>query len=113
MKCGGSGRLVLACAVSIALLLGMTACGGGTVGYLWVLAGKSASNTAGDAITGFKIDNFTGNLTEIVNSPFVTGASTLPVYGVTTGDGRYLYVLNQGDPKATPWRSTAWATMAC
>ncbi len=100
MKCGGSGRLVLACAVSIALLLGMTACGGGTVGYLWILAGKSSSNTAGDTITGYKIDNFTGNLTEIVNSPFVTGSSDLPVYGVTSTDGRYLYVVNQGEKKS-------------
>ncbi len=97
MKCGGSGRLVLACAVSIALLLGMTACGGGTVGYLWVLAGKSSSNTVGNSITGFKIDNYTGNLTEIVNSPFTTGSTHTPVYGVTSADGRYLYVVNQGE----------------
>ncbi len=100
MKCGGSGRLVLACAVSIALLLGMTACGGGTVGYLWILAGRTASNTAGDTITGFKIDNYTGNLTEIVNSPFVTGSGgtgELPLYGLTSTDGRYLYIVNQGD----------------
>ncbi len=97
MKCGGSGRLVLACAVSIALLLGMTACGGGTVGYLWILAGRTASNTAGDTITGYKIDNFTGNLTEIVNSPFVTGSNEVPVYGRTSTDGRYLYIVNQGD----------------
>ncbi len=97
MKCGGSGRLVLACAVSIALLLGMTACGGGTVGYLWVLAGKSSANTVGNSITGFKIDNYTGNLTEIVNSPFTTGSTHTPVYGVTSSDGRYLYVVNQGE----------------
>ena len=101
MKCGGSGRLVLACAVSVALLLGMTACGGGTVGYLWILAAKSASNATGDTITGYKIDNYTGNLTEIVNSPFVTGSAGPPVYGLTSADGRYLYVVNQGDPNAS------------
>ncbi len=96
MKLSGSGRLGLACVVSGALLLGMTSCGGGTIGYLWVMEGKAASNGAGNTITGYKIDNNTGNLTEIVHSPFTSGG-TNPVMAVVKPGGRYVYVMNQGD----------------
>ncbi|MGI4757146.1 MAG: lactonase family protein, partial [Janthinobacterium lividum] len=96
MKLSGSGRLVLACSVSVALALGMSSCGGGTIGYLWVLEGKSSNNSAGNTISGYKIDNNTGNLTEIVHSPFTSGGSN-PVMGVVRPGGRYVYVLNAGD----------------
>ncbi len=96
MKLSGSGRFVLACAVSVALALGMSSCGGGTVGYLWVMEGKATSNGAGNTITGFKIDNNSGNLTEIVHSPFTSGGLN-PVMAVVNPGGRYVYVLNQGD----------------
>ncbi len=96
MKLSGSGRLVLACAVGVALALGMSSCGGGTVGYLWVLNGKVAGNSAGNSISGYKIDNNSGNLTEIVYSPFASGGSN-PVMGVVKPGGRYVYVLNAGD----------------
>lgn len=98
MKLSGNGRLLLACAVSIALMLGMSACGGGTVGYLWVLGGKSSAGTPGSVISGYKIDNYTGNLTEIVHSPFPTGSGTTPVNAVVLAGGRYVYVVNQGEP---------------
>ncbi len=98
MKLSGSGRLGLACVVSGALALGMTSCGGGTVGYLWVMEGKASSNGAGNSITGYKIDNNTGNLTEIVHSPFASGGSN-PVMAVVKPGGRYVYVLNQNDPQ--------------
>lgn len=96
MKLSGSGRLVLACAVSVALALGMSSCGGGTVGYLWVMQSKVTSNGPGNSITGFKIDNNSGNLTEIVHSPFASGGSN-PVMAVVKPGGRYVYVLNQND----------------
>lgn len=103
MKLSRNGRVLLACAVSIALVLGVSACGNGTIGYLWVLAGKSSSNTAGPVITGYKIDDNTGNLTEIVHSPFTagTGGSGTPVYAVVLPGGRYLYTLNQNDESAS------------
>ena len=96
MKLSGSGRLVLACSASVALGLGMSSCGGGTIGYLWVLEGQTAANSAGNTITGYKIDNNSGNLTEIVHSPFTSGGSN-PVMGVVRPGGRYVYVLNAGD----------------
>jgi 6-phosphogluconolactonase (cycloisomerase 2 family) len=71
--------------------LGMTACGGGTVGFMWVLG------TQYNQIAGFKIDNFTGNLTAIPKSPFPSGG-TNPVSIVVRAGGRYVYVVNQGAP---------------
>ena len=101
MKLSRNGRLVLACAVSSALLLGVSACGNGTIGYLWVLAGTSSSNTIGNVITGYKINQDNGNLTEIVGSPFPAGAggTGAPVYSVVVPGGRYLYTLNSNEPQ--------------
>ena len=74
---------------SAALALGMTGCGGGTIAYLWVLGQQY------NQIAGFKVDNFTGNLTQIPHQPF-TSAGVVPVMLVVKPGGRYLYVLNQG-----------------
>jgi 6-phosphogluconolactonase (cycloisomerase 2 family) len=96
MKLSGNGRFVLACVVSGALALGMTSCGGGTIGYLWVMEAKATTNGPGNTITGYKVDNYSGNLTEMVHSPFSSGGSS-PVMAVVKPGGRYLYVLNQND----------------
>jgi len=81
----------MAFVVSVAIGLGMTACGGGTVGFMWVLG------TQYNQIVGFKIDNYTGNLTQIPKSPFPSGG-TNPVAIVVRAGGRYVYVVNQGTP---------------
>ena len=100
MKLSRNGRWLLACAVSIAMVLGISACGNGTIGYLWVLAGQTSSNTVGNVISGYKIDNNTGNLTEIVHSPFTAGAggTGAPQYAVVVPGGRYLYTVNLNEP---------------
>jgi 6-phosphogluconolactonase (cycloisomerase 2 family) len=96
MKLSGNGRLVLACAVS-ASALGLSSCGSYTTGYLWVLEGKATANGNGNTISGYKIDDYSGNLTEMVGSPFAAGGSS-PVMGVVKPGGRYVYTLNQNDP---------------
>jgi 6-phosphogluconolactonase (cycloisomerase 2 family) len=73
------------------MALGMTACGGGTVAYLWVLG------TQYNQIVGFKVDNFTGNLTQALHSPFSSNG-TNPVSIVVKSGGRYVYVVNKGIP---------------
>lgn len=83
------GRMVTALVATAALGLGMTACGGGTVGYMWVLG------TYYNQISGFLIDNYTGNLTAIQHSPFASGGST-PVSIVVRPGGRFVYVINSG-----------------
>jgi 6-phosphogluconolactonase (cycloisomerase 2 family) len=92
MKLSRFGRISMAFVVSVAMGLGMTACGGGTVAYIWVLG------TQYNQIAGFKVDNFTGNLTAIPKSPFPSGG-TNPVSIVVRAGGRYVYVVNQGTPK--------------
>lgn len=89
MKSSVFGRIAMALLASAALGLGMTACGGGTIGYIWVLGQQY------NQIGGFKVDDYTGNLTAIPDQPFSSGGS-VPVYLVLKPGGRYLYVLNQG-----------------
>ena len=83
------GRILTALVATAALGLGMTACGGGTIGYMWV------AGTYYNQITGYKIDDFTGNLTNIINSPFSSAGSS-PVSLVVKPGGRYLVVINSG-----------------
>ena len=63
------GRILTALVATAALGLGMTACGGGTIGYLFV-AGSYYNQ-----ISGFKIDDYTGNLTPIEHGPFALNAT--------------------------------------
>lgn len=99
MKLSKIGRASLATIASLAMGLGMTACGGGTVAFLWVTATKTTSNGSGDSITGFKVDDYTGNLTEMVKSPY-SSSGTNPVMGVVAPGGRFIYVVNKGDGTA-------------
>jgi hypothetical protein len=89
MKLSRIGRISMALVVSVAMGLGMTACGGGTIGFMWVLG------TQFNQIAAFKIDDFTGNLTQGPHSPFTSGGSN-PVSLVVRTGGRYLYVINKG-----------------
>jgi 6-phosphogluconolactonase (cycloisomerase 2 family) len=89
MKLSLIGRLALASFAAVTLGLGMTGCGGGTIGFLWVLGGQY------NQIAGFKIDDYTGNLTQIPHQPFSTNGVN-PVSLVVKPGGRYVYVLNKG-----------------
>src|ERR1700679_313557 len=89
MKLSWMGRIAMATLASVALGLGMSACGGGTIGYIWVLGDQF------NQITGFKVDDFTGNLTQVIGSP-VTSNGVEPVSIVIKPGGRYVYVINQG-----------------
>jgi 6-phosphogluconolactonase (cycloisomerase 2 family) len=88
------GRISMALLVSVAMGLGMTSCGGGTVGFMWVIGSQLGASSG--LIGGFKIDNFTGNLTNTVGSPYSSGG-TNPVMLALKSGGRYLYVLNAGN----------------
>jgi 6-phosphogluconolactonase (cycloisomerase 2 family) len=89
MKLSRIGRVSMALVVSVAMGLGMTACGGGTIGFMWVLG------TQYNQVAAFKIDDFTGNLTTPPGSPFGSGG-TDPVSLVVKPGGRFLYVVNKG-----------------
>jgi 6-phosphogluconolactonase len=95
MKFSKIGRMVSALVASAALGLGMTACGGGTIGYMWVLG------TFYNQISGFLIDNFTGNLTSVPQTPFASGGLN-PVTILVKPGGRFVYVINQGSAVTAP-----------
>lgn len=91
MKLSLFGRSALALFATLTLALGITGCNGGTVAFMWVLGQQY------NQIAGFKVDNYTGNLTQIPNQPFSSGGVN-PVHLVVKPGGRYVYVLNQGTP---------------
>src|ERR1035437_9848178 len=86
------GRITRALVVSMAVVLGMSACGGYTVGFMWVLG------TQYNQIAGFKIDDFTGNLTQMVNSPYSSGGAN-PVSLTVRVGGNFVFVVNKGTGK--------------
>lgn len=94
MKLSKFGRLSLAAVAAVALGLGMSACGGGTIGYMWVL-GDTLSSAGQGQIAGYKIDNYTGNLTATVGSPYTSGGA-YPISVAVRPGGRYVYVVNAG-----------------
>ena len=74
MKLSWFGRLALALFASLALGLGMSACGGGTIAYLWVLGQQY------NQIAAFKVDDYTGNLTQTPHQPFAAqGANPMRI----------------------------------
>ncbi len=89
MKLSRIGRISMAFVVSMAVVLGMSACGGYTVGFMWVLG------TQYNQISGFKIDDYTGNLTNMVNSPYSSGGSNPVSLAVRVG-GNFVFVINKG-----------------
>jgi 6-phosphogluconolactonase len=98
------GRTVMALVATAALGLGITACGGGNIGYMWVLG------TYYNQISGFAIDDYTGNLTAITHSPFGSGG-TNPVAIVVKPGGRFVFVINGGSgATGTPGTSSFVST---
>ena len=89
MTLSGIGRFSRAFVVSMAVVLGMSACGGYTVGFMWVTGAQYSQ------IAGFKIDDYTGNLTTMVNSPYGSGGSD-PVSIVVKVGGNFVFVVNKG-----------------
>src|SRR5215467_13716969 len=88
MKLSWFGRLALALFASLALGLGMSACGGGTIAYLWVLGQQY------NQIASFKVDDFTGNLTQTPHQPFASQGSN-PVTILVKAGGRFVYVRSE------------------
>jgi 6-phosphogluconolactonase len=93
MKFSKSGQALLAVAVSIGIGLGITSCGeSNTIDYLFVTASK---NNPGQ-ISVYKVDQLSGALTQIPDSPYSSGGRN-PVAEVTSPNGKYLYVINHDD----------------
>ena len=93
MKFSNFGRKAAALVSTLALGAGLSSCGSGTIGYLYVTGQLTNSGSFGQ-ISGFKIDDRTGNLTNMVNSPYTSGG-TNPGNAVVFPGGRFLFVLNK------------------
>ena len=93
MKFSKTGQALLAAAVSIGIGLGITSCGeSNTIDYLYVTASK---NQPGQ-ISVYRVDQQSGALTQIQDSPYSSGGRN-PVGEVSSPDGAHLYVINQLD----------------
>jgi len=87
------GRGALASIVSLAMGLGLTACGRDyTVGYVYV---TTASGTSG-LVNGYKVDYQQGYLTQLANSPLPSGGKN-PVTLVASPDHLSIYVVHRDD----------------
>jgi hypothetical protein len=83
------GRITRAFVVSMAVVLGMSACGGYPVGFMWVLGSQY------NQVSGFKVADYTGNLTNMVNSPYPSGGTDPVSIAVRVG-GNFVFVVNKG-----------------
>ena len=91
MKGMALGRISKALAVSMALGLGMTACSRDyTVAYVYA---TSATRTTQGEINGYAVDYQSGALTQLTDSPLMSGGSN-PVALVASPSGLNLYVVN-------------------
>jgi 6-phosphogluconolactonase len=93
MKFSKTGQVFLAAAVSIGIGLGIISCGeSNTIDYLYVTASK---NNPGQ-ISVYRVDQESGALTQIPDSPYPSGGRN-PVAEVTSPNGANLYVVNHDD----------------
>jgi 6-phosphogluconolactonase (cycloisomerase 2 family) len=93
MKFSKSGHALLAAAVSVGIGLGITSCGeSNTIDYLYVTASKQSPGQ----ISVYRVDQESGALTQIQDSPYSSGGRN-PVAEVTSPNGADLYVVNQLD----------------
>ena len=87
------GRGAIASIVSVAMGLGLTACGRDyTVGYVYV---TTAQATAG-LVNGYKVDYQQGYLVQLANSPLPSGGKN-PVTLVASPDHKSIYVVHRDD----------------
>lgn len=87
------GRGAIASTLSVAMGLGLTACGRDyTVGYIYA---TTAQGTAG-LVNGYKVDYQQGYLVQLANSPLPSGGKN-PVTVVASPDHKSIYVVHRDD----------------
>ncbi|HLI76452.1 MAG TPA: beta-propeller fold lactonase family protein [Acidobacteriaceae bacterium] len=97
MKWSSFGRVVMALTSAVALGLSMTACGGGTIAYIWAVGHQvNGDGSQYNDVVGYQVDDFTGNLTSVPNQPYAANGTNPVDIVVRPGGGRFVYVINQG-----------------
>jgi 6-phosphogluconolactonase len=94
MKFSQLGQLALASAVSVALVLGITACGqSNTIDFVYV----ASANLNPGQIFAYASDGQSGALAGINGSPFPAGRNPIALARAVRSDGTYIYALNHDD----------------
>jgi len=102
MKFRKLGRIALATAASLFIGFGTQSCYYYTEAYI-IVTGSQYNQVA-----SFREQNQTGVLTQAPKSPLSSGG-TNPIRALLLTGGRYVYVLNQGSPKANADGSLTWS----
>ncbi len=102
MKFRKLGRIALATAASLFIGFGTQSCYYYTEAYI-IVTGSQYNQVA-----SYREQNQTGILTQAPHSPLSSGG-TNPIRAVLLSGGRYVYVLNEGTPKANADGSLTWS----
>jgi len=87
---------VLTAALSSAIVFSLSSCVRSfTVGYMYVTGTVTATPSGNGIISGFKINNNNGKLTNLDGFPLSSGGAN-PVRAVLLTGGNFVYVLNRG-----------------
>ncbi len=93
MKWSQYGRITLALVASLALGLSITACNPSfSLGFVYVLSAR----TIPGVINAYTIDSASGAITQVANSPFVSGGQ-YPIASVVDNTSHWLYVIHEID----------------
>lgn len=93
MKLSKAGQALLATAVSIGIGFGVISCGqSNTIDYVYVTANKQNPGQ----ISVYRVDQLSGALTQIADSPYQSGGRD-PVAEAVSPNGANLYVVNHDD----------------
>jgi 6-phosphogluconolactonase (cycloisomerase 2 family) len=99
MKFRKFGKTVLFAALGSTVVFSLSSCiRSFTSGYLYVTGTVTSTPSGNGIISGYKIDNNTGNLVPMHGLPVSSGGSN-PVRAVLLSGGRFVYVLNRGANK--------------
>jgi len=98
MKFSQIRRITQATVLSLAIGLGMSACSEDyTIDYLYVTSSRALSSSSPDGgISAYKIDNQSGSLTQIVDSPYDSGGRN-PIAMAVSPNSQAIYVINNLD----------------
>jgi 6-phosphogluconolactonase len=103
MKFSQIRRITQATVLSLAIGLGMSACSEDyTIDYLYVTAARALPSTTDGAVSAYKVDNQSGALTQIVDSPYDSGG-IYPVAIALSPNNQALYVVNNHSSNIVPF----------
>ena len=102
MKFSNVGRIALALAASLALIVGTQSCS-----YNYTEAYIIVTGSQYNQVASYKEDNDTGGLEPSAGGLVASGGSN-PIRAILLNGGRYVYVLNEGTPTVDSSGNISW-----